>query len=77
VPEQTLIFLLYALCSMLYTLYLLHNRQHTTDKAFACSTESQNRLNYADGRYWLAHIIHETVSRDHETGNPLAGLSGA
>jgi hypothetical protein len=25
----------------------------------------------------LARIFHELLSRDHETGNPLAGLSGA
>jgi hypothetical protein len=25
----------------------------------------------------LARIYHELLSRDHETGNPLAGLSGA
>ena len=25
----------------------------------------------------LALIFHELLSRDHETGNPLAGLSGA
>ncbi|MGD9271467.1 MAG: hypothetical protein PVH08_10380 [Syntrophobacterales bacterium] len=25
----------------------------------------------------LAWIFHELLSRDHETGNPLAGLSGA
>ena len=24
----------------------------------------------------LARIFHELLSRDHETGNPLAGLSG-
>jgi hypothetical protein len=28
-------------------------------------------------REWLARIFHELLSRDHETGNPLAGLSGA
>jgi hypothetical protein len=27
--------------------------------------------------YSLAWILHELLSRDHETGNPLAGLSGA
>ena len=25
----------------------------------------------------LVWIFHELLSRDHETGNPLAGLSGA
>jgi hypothetical protein len=25
----------------------------------------------------LTRIFHELLSRDHETGNPLAGLSGA
>ena len=28
-------------------------------------------------RTTLARIFHELLSRDHETGNPLAGLSGA
>ncbi len=28
-------------------------------------------------RIQLARIIHESVSRDRKTGNPLAGLSGA
>jgi hypothetical protein len=27
--------------------------------------------------FHLARIFHELLSRDHETGNPLAGLSGA
>jgi len=27
-------------------------------------------------KIWLARIFHELSSRDRETGNPLAGLSG-
>ncbi|MGD8877546.1 MAG: hypothetical protein PVH75_07325, partial [Syntrophobacterales bacterium] len=26
---------------------------------------------------FLTRILHELLSRDHQTGNPLAGLSGA
>ena len=39
--------------------------------------ESYSQSNMALLLTGLSRIFHELLSRDHETGNPLAGLSGA
>jgi hypothetical protein len=53
----------------------LLNRNNQYNGGFISSTGLICRpLSSAEG---LARIFHELLSRDHETGNPLAGLSGA